>query len=63
MVSASCIIDVLEDSAFEDDSVLQALRDEPWKVDGGVDTNGCEGYAGIDSRAKLVFGKCAELGS
>jgi hypothetical protein len=53
---------MVEHSAFEDDSVLQALREEPRKVDGGVDTNRCEAYARVGSRTKLIFGKCAELG-
>jgi hypothetical protein len=50
-----------ENRAFEDNPILEALRDEPGKVDSGVDTNRSEGYPRINSRAKVVFGKLPEL--
>ena len=52
---------MVKDSAFENNPVLQALRDEPRKINGGVDTDRGENYPGINCRAKLGFGKRAEL--
>ena len=52
---------MLETSAFEDDAILQALRAEPRKVDGSIDTYGGEIHPRVNSRAKLVFRKQAEL--
>ena len=52
---------MVENSALEDDSVLQALRDEPRKINGGVDTNRGEDCSRINARAKIVFRNWAEL--
>lgn len=38
------LVDVGEDGALEDDAVLEALADEPWEVDGGVDAD-CRVFA------------------
>jgi hypothetical protein len=54
---------VLENSAFENDPILEALRDKPGEVYGCVDTDRGEGRRRIDSRAKGIFRKRAELGS
>ena len=52
---------MVKNSAFENNPILQALRDEPRKINGDVDTNRGKDYRRINSRAKLVFGKLPEL--
>jgi hypothetical protein len=54
---------VLENSAFENNPIFEALRDEPGEIYGCVDTDGGEGCRRINSRAKGFARKCAELGS
>jgi hypothetical protein len=53
----SGICDVLENSAFENNPILEALRDEPGEIYGCVDTDRGEDCRRIDSRAKGLVRK------
>lgn len=44
---------VFEDRPLEDGAILEALPNEPRKIDRGVDANGCEADARVDVWAKL----------
>lgn len=48
---------MLEDSALEDDSVLKALRDEPWEVYGCVYTYRRECSRRLDAITESLFWK------
>lgn len=53
--------DVPEYAAFEDDAVGEALGDEVWKIDGGVDADGCEGCTGVCTLRESGLGEDAEV--
>lgn len=52
---------VLEDTALEDHAGFEALRGQPWKVDGGVDADRGEGHAEVVARGDLILGERFEL--
>jgi hypothetical protein len=52
---------MLEDSAFEDDSVLEALRYKPWEVYGCVYTYRGESSRRLDAISKSLLWKRAKL--
>lgn len=39
--------DVLKNPPLECHTVLRALAEEPWKIDGSIDADRCEGRASI----------------
>ncbi len=47
--------------ALDDDAVFQALPDEPWEVDGGINADGGEGDCGVDAWPQLGLREDSEL--
>lgn len=47
MMDKRCFRNVVEDCSLENDAILQALRRQPRKIDGGVDAHGREANAAL----------------
>lgn len=55
MVGVDGVGDVREDLSLEHNACLETLGDEPWKIDGRVDTDRRENVSAVYPRRKLVF--------
>lgn len=54
MMDTSCFGNMIEVVSFEDDISLEALRDQPWKVNGRIDADGSKRESMGNSRVELL---------